>query len=346
MKIRLAALLLLIGPLLASAHATDFSWPGHGTITVDVPAQWVLAARPAGDDSFYFKAKPESRTTAQLQVTLIDTRPERPVLFAQLKEELRSLVQPVLADSVEKEFSPQELRLQRSQGWLVQLTDANLVGKPPTPDDYKVMRSALLCLDDHALVHVTMQFDDASVTEPAVMLELLASLRFIRIAKNGELAPTQAAGHFEFTAPDSRLLLRIPADGWVQDLDKISGSLTHARHFMLSREEPNLILRGWFEPSHRSTSLQDFLASESDARKEAGLPSPQNPEFLKIGNWEIIAYDLPLPAADGTNRHLRAQLTRAGTWIDLHLSSTSPLTATAAREQLLTTLRSIQITEK
>ena len=342
MHLRFAAILLLT----ASAHATDFSWPGHGIITVDVPAQWVLAARAAGDDSFYFKAKPESRTTAQLQVTLIDTRPERPVLIAHLKEELRNLAQPVLAESVEKEFSPQELHLPRSLGWFVQLTDANLVGKPSAPDAYKIMRSALLCLDDHALVHVTLQFDDAHTSEPAEMLELLASLRFARVTKNSELAPTQAAGHFEFTAADSRLRLRIPADGWVEAVDKVSGSLTHSRSFTLSREEPNLVLRGWFESAQRYTSLQDFFASEADTRKEAGLPLPQNLEFLKIGNWEIAAYDLPLPEADGTNRHLRAQLTRAGTWIDLHLCSTSPQTATVVREQLLATLQSIQLTEK
>ena len=65
-------------------------------------------------------------------------------------------------------------------GWYDQLTDASLVGKPPVKDDHKVMRNALVALDNHTLVVITMFFDDSKGNEPNDMLSIVQSMQFKR----------------------------------------------------------------------------------------------------------------------------------------------------------------------
>lgn len=349
MQSRILSLLLLLSPLIPSAHALDFVWPGHGTISIDAPKSWTVVAKQTGDMSYYFNVRAKTGVAALAQITLIEAQPDHPVRMEQLTEELKTIVQPMLESSVEKKFAPQEIHLKQGKGWYVQLTDTNLVGKPPVPDDYKVMRNALLGLDDHALVVVTMQFDDPQGKEPEEMLRFVSSMRFTRGTKGGQLAQTQVAGAFVFTVPESKLRLSIPGNGLVPDTDRIGGSTNNPRYFKLSRTTQSppqaLVLSGWFEPSFRfKGDLKKFWAGETEAWKKNGQSAPVNVDFLKSDNWDVIAYDMPFP--EGTNCHLRAELTQAGTWIDLHFSLTSQQTAAEARAQLLAVLKSIQVTKK
>ena len=67
--------------------------------------------------------------------------------------------------------------------------------------------------------------------------------------------------------------------------------------------------------------------------------------MLRNGPWEVVAYDVPVPAG-GTSAHLRAERVQAGTWIDLHLSSTSVRPPATLRSELMTMLRQVEVVEK
>lgn len=343
-----ATFTLTVLATVTGARIVDCVWPGHGTVTFDVPADWTLTAAQAGDAGYSFNARPKSDTAALVQITVFESPPGHPVRFEQLQDELKAIVQRVLPTSVEKEFFPQALHLKQGQGWFVQLTDASLVGKAPVPGDYKVMRNALLGLDDHARVVATMQFDDPKGPEPAAMLSLVSGMRFVRGTKSGQLAQTATAAGFEFTVPESRLRLKVTAPGFVSTTERIGGGTDHPRYFKLTRNSDDppaaLVLSGWFEPSSRYRGREKFWAGESRALKKSAWSDPVNVAFLKEGNWEVIAYDNAFPS--GTNCHLRAELSRNGTWIDLHLSLTSQQPAAVAREQLLAILKTIEVSDK
>ncbi len=168
------------------AHATDFPWRDHGIISFDVPAGWKLEGQPAGDAGYAFRSLPGSSVPAMLQITLVATPPNKPVLAGDLAERLQSSLEPYIAQSVEKEFRPVALRSRQGKGCYAELTDAALVGKPPVAGDYKVMRSALVALDRQTIAIATMQFDDPATDEAGEMLAIVGSMRFVRRESAGK----------------------------------------------------------------------------------------------------------------------------------------------------------------
>ena len=113
---------------------------------------------------------------------------------------------------------------------------------------------------------------------------------------------------------------------------------------MLQRREPSLILSGWLEPASAYKGLDEFWRSETSSPVYTGAGAPTRVEKLRIGAWEVVAFDVPVPG--GTSAHLRAEQVKAGTWVDLHLSSTSGKAAPALREELLGVLRQVEVAEK
>jgi hypothetical protein len=174
----LLPVLLLLA--LGSASATDFHWAGRGILSFEVPAGWKLEGQADGDLSYAFRAHPGSDAAAVLQITVVNTPPNKPVLAGELSERLQASLQPYIEESVERQFRPVVLRCRQGKGCYAELTDAALVGKPPVAGDYKVMRSALVALDRQTLVIATMQFDDPAGDEAGEMLALVSSLRLRR----------------------------------------------------------------------------------------------------------------------------------------------------------------------
>jgi hypothetical protein len=177
MRSRPLLLSVLLLFTLGVASARDFPWPGHGTISFDVPPGWKLEGQSSGDAVYAFRAQPGSDVAAMLQITLVNTPPNKPVLAGELTERLQASLQPYIEQSVEREFRPVVLKCRQGKGCYAELTDAALVGKPPVAGDYKVMRSALVALDRQTLVIATMQFDDPASDEAGEMLALVSSIR-------------------------------------------------------------------------------------------------------------------------------------------------------------------------
>lgn len=178
MRARSLLLPVLLSLTLGVASARDFHWAGHGTISFDIPAGWKLEGQSDGDVGYAFRAQPESPVAAMLQITLVNTPPNKPVLAGELAERLQASLQPYIEQSVERELHPIALKCRQGKGCYAELTDAALVGKPPVAGDYKIMRSALVALDRQTLVIATMQFDDPATDEAGEMLAIVGSIRF------------------------------------------------------------------------------------------------------------------------------------------------------------------------
>lgn len=148
---------------------------------------------------------------------------------------------------------------------------------------------------------------------------------------------------YSVTVPGSELVLLIPKDGLMKNTNDEHSS-DNGRYFQFESKLLPMVVSGWFEPEARFRGLEQFWKAEVSAWKRKGLPDPQDVEFLKLGNWNSIAYDMPFPK--GTNSHLRAHWVQAGTWIDFHLSITSELSSSSSREKLKEFLNSIQVTSK
>jgi len=140
--------------------------------------------------------------------------------------------------------------------------------------------------------------------------------------------------------PQSRVKVRVPDVGLRPD----GPAGGERRYFKLSRSNPQLIVSGWLEPASAYKGLKEFWESESRSPAYAGAGEPTRVELLQVGSWEVVAFDVVVPGA--TSAHLRAERIQAGTWIDLHLSTTAARASTTLREELIIALRSIEVVEK
>lgn len=327
--------------LAGAIHATDFTWPGHGTIHFDVPDSWRMIGKQAEEIGYAFNAKPKSGAAAKLQITLAAKRGMKPTAATELPQILQRVVQDHLASSVEKKFSPEPLPLSQGVGYYVHLTDRSLVGQPPQPGKFKAMRNAVAALDPGALLVITLQFDDPNGPELTDMMAMVRSMRFDR--DESARAPTRVARTepFEFTVPQSKLLLRI-ADA--QMIEDTGGTGSKPNYFKLSDRTTSRILSGWFEPADRYGGREKFWRSESASLTKNGF-KPEGVEFAQIGAWEVIHYHQKL-SPEVHMCHVRAELARAGTWIDLHFSATGSEPLPELRARLTSLLSRIDIVEK
>ena len=328
------------------ARADDFAWGGRGTIRLSVPAGWQLASKDGGENAYLLRAQPKAGATVVAQITLAALPPGRTIRPDQVKDVLEAGTQEFLAGSVEKTFDPKPLAISGGSGWFVQLTDASLVGKPPQPGNFKVMRSAMATLGDGVMLIATITFDDPSRPEVSEAMSLLSS---VRLERGAVVAPAavRGTGPFEFTVPQSRVVVKVPDEDLRRD-DPPPG--TGPNSFLVSKKTPTLMISGWLEPASQYQGLEAFWKSESSSPSYAGAAAPTRVEMTKVGPWEVVAYDIPLSAmgapSGATSAHVRAERVHAGTWVDLHLSSTGDGPAAALREGLVRTLRAIEVVEK
>jgi hypothetical protein len=211
MLLRYSAIILAL--VSTARGATDFEWPGQGVVSFTVPPKWTLEGVPVSGSQFELRARVESRNAALMQISLMESASDNPVLADKLVDLLRRSTAAIVDTSVEKRFQPRGMLLAQGQGYWVQFTDASLVGKPPVPGDYKMMRNAMIALDDHAFVVATMQFDNPASDEPAAMLGILSSMRFRREGSTDETSTADPDAPLEFTVPESKLRLVLALEG-------------------------------------------------------------------------------------------------------------------------------------
>jgi methionine aminopeptidase len=101
---------------------------------------------------------------------------------------------------------------------------------------------------------------------------------------------------------------------------------------------------GWFESASSWDGFEKFWQGELLAMKKIGVQIRQAPQLIVAEPWQAVAYDVELPK--GSSANVRAELVRAGTWVDVHISVTSDDSPVAAREHAVTFLKSVLIKER
>ena len=94
-------------------------------------------------------------------------------------------------------------------------------------------------------------------------------------------------------------------------------------HVPLGQSTRHLIVSGWFESADGFTDIDSFWRKEGAAWKKQGLAEPHDVSFEHVGTWNAVFYDMS--DHDATSANIRAHWVQAGTWIDIHLdTSTTP----------------------
>jgi len=163
-------------------------------------------------------------------------------------------------------------------------------------------------------------------------------------AASGTLEVTAREGTFELSVPVSRLTLAFPRGDLATVEPPRTGATASPRYFQFFDRKHGLVVSGWFESASSWDGFEKFWQGELLAMKKIGLQIRQAPEVIVAEPWQAVAYDVDLPK--GTSVNVRAELVRAGTWVDVHISITSDESPVAAREHAVTFLKSVLIKER
>jgi len=158
---------------------------------------------------------------------------------------------------------------------------------------------------------------------------------------------TQTGNTYRLSVPVSQLTMTLPRGGWFRkDKSSLGGGTANPRYFyFVDEKEESLILSGWFEPDRLyGGSAAKQWEQDLPGLKKNNLPQPVNVSFEKIGRWDTVMYDHMFPKA--VSSHMRAHWVQAGTWIEIHLSTTTPRASAENRKKLRAVLRSIAVAEK
>jgi hypothetical protein len=158
------------------------------------------------------------------------------------------------------------------------------------------------------------------------------------------LVATTRENSFELSVPVSKLILTIPRGNLVRQTASNTGATSSPRYFEYYDREHGLIVSGWFESATTWPGFEKYWAGELPALKKAGIVFKEPPAMLDAVPWQAIGYDVALPK--GTSASVRAELVRAGTWIDVHISVSSDDPPSESRQRALDFLKSLSVTER
>jgi len=164
---------------------------------------------------------------------------------------------------------------------------------------------------------------------------------------NESIEITETKSAYRLSVPVSQLALTLPRGNWSRkDKSALGGGTANPRYFYFEdAKEESLILSGWFEPDRLfSGSAAKQWERDAAGLKRTKLPQPVNVAFEKIGGWDTVLYDQVFSGA--VSSHLRAHWVQAGTWIDIHISTTSDSSSAENRKKLRALLRGISVVEK
>ncbi len=155
---------------------------------------------------------------------------------------------------------------------------------------------------------------------------------------------------YEISVSLSNLVMIIPKDGFVR---KNASFNPHPRYFFFSSDsaDSSVVLSGWFEPDGAFPGTKKVWDQQVQGWSRAGLPAPRNISFGKVGNWDCVFYEwdpkgLEKQFAGRNQQNVKAHWVEAGTWIDIHASIMSRMSAAEARSKLVDLLKAIAVTKK
>lgn len=149
---------------------------------------------------------------------------------------------------------------------------------------------------------------------------------------------------YEITVPISQLVMTIPGEGLSRSDGPRKDATDSRRYFLLENRTQLLSVSGWFEPEQDFPGTAPYWKLLVSAWSSKGVPEPANPVFKRIGGWDAVTYQMPLPP--GSQSNIQAHWLEAGTWIHLHLSLASEGTDVANQQRLESLLGRIQVGKK
>ena len=334
------------------AYAETVQFDKDNSITMDVPANWEikkLPGTPLPEIGLAFDIKLTSpvNENASLTVTIGKSQTGKPLTKKQLDTLTKTITAVYFQRSIEKKAAFITLPVNGGQGQYSIFTDASLVNKTPGMNDYKYLVLFLLNYDNGCFVYATGFTNDRSDAVIQNMVKSVSSIEpsfaaTIPIPTPPVQIKTNRQGALIGNAV-SRVKLHIPSGNLKVVKERIGGGQSSPGYFLFIDEKANLSLSGWLEPIEKFR--YDGVKELWEAMQSAEMDM-LDPDFMKIGEWEVFLFNLPVPRGFGgmvRSAHMHANLLLENAWINLHISKTAEKTSEVLRSELIEYLKTIQI---
>ncbi len=350
----LAIITLLLIPSLVMGEAYDtksYPLPNHGKIQLNFPKSWkskILQPKNNLPPTIAFLSK----TTSSFQVLMTPLWPGSEKVSpnqGNIKKNIEQIIEQVKPISKEKEIPIKELKGKSGDGYYFSMTD-----KESKPGEFIHMTQGMYQLGE-LLITFTAFWNDGAGNISDKTIRILESATHIQnqssLSNNGvdqvrkdAIQISQRGNNYALTVPVSQLTMSIPRLGLIQKNNTAGGLTDNPRFFYFKDPNTGLLISGWFEPGEGYVGVQEFWKDEIRSWKETGQPEAQNVSITKIGNWDVVLYDMKI--FKGVDGHIRAHWLQAGTWIDVHLSIHTIQSSQEARDILISFLKKIVVKEK
>jgi hypothetical protein len=177
-----------------------------------------------------------------------------------------------------------------------------------------------------------------------IMIPMLLMSGCAGLSKSSRVSIKEMSDVYELNVPSNKLVLTIPKGEFVRNESNMGGSTTSPRYFYFEDNTTSIVISGWFEDEKKFPGVEKYWENNKNAWMNGGLLSPQNVSFDKIGNWDVIFYELQVSRF--TSYYIMAHWVQAGTWIDLHISITPYTPSAESKSKIIELLKAITVKEK
>ena len=173
-------LLGVLGLFTGALHAEKIDLGSGKALLLSVPDSWkphaARAPESAPAPARTVRYVPRDGRNEAILISVLPVLDDRFADPAALKALVEEATQQFVADSVEKKANLKELKFGGGNGYAVTFTDANLVGKPSVPEDYKAMTACFVYLGERVMVTATIFTDDPAGKAYAEAQHMLKSI--------------------------------------------------------------------------------------------------------------------------------------------------------------------------
>jgi hypothetical protein len=182
MNLRLALLVAALAfssAALAQSSPKRFAIPGHGSLLLNVPAEWRVADKvSANPPAVALSMRPASGDSFDLEVTALWLEPAKMAGMTPevIKERVQATSKDLLKQSVEKEAPLLELRGKEALGYYFSLTDRE---SQNTAGDYKHIAQGTVTVGE-ALVIFTFLHREPTAPAKDQALQMITAATYVK----------------------------------------------------------------------------------------------------------------------------------------------------------------------
>ncbi|MDR2982843.1 MAG: hypothetical protein LBV12_11425 [Puniceicoccales bacterium] len=343
-------ILIVLVSICRPVSAETLQLGATGTVKIDLLPQWktkVFSNYTKAGVEYQIELKAPDGVKASGAITIGVGAKDFPMTKEIFEKLVDGYSKRVLERSVEKKADFRPFNVKKGTGKYCVLTDSEVNEKNSASNQYRQAALFFAFFDRGEYLIAMILVDDVKSRDFPKIKDMMSTIEpklALPSSAKAQLGKTGKGVSIGTSA--SKVAILLPSADISQKDDNIGGGTSRPGYFYCTEPKAGIIVSGWIEPVERFRhSSVKAMWEEEVSRKTRAMANmaPKDVAFQKVNEWEVILYDQAMPVDKLSNSHIRANLMKDGSWIDLHLSLTGQGSSAEMRKKLLDYLRDVKI---